>query len=63
MTHEARIAAEHEAVMNLIRLDHPKAADYRTDDSETFEILDADDKVIATVPEKYITRKFNEIEM
>lgn len=58
---DTRIEKEFEAVMELIRLEYPKAADYRTEDSETFEILDAEDKVIATVKEEYITRKFNEL--
>jgi hypothetical protein len=61
MSNDERIEGEFEAVMELIRLDYPKAADYRTEDSETFEVLDAEDNVIATVSEAYMTRKWNDI--
>jgi hypothetical protein len=62
VTDDDRIEQEILAVMEIIREDFPDAEDYTATDNDTFNILDKNDEVIATVSERQMTRYWNLME-
>ena len=54
---------EFEAVIELLAESYPGTVDYAFRDDEWFDLLDQNDKVIATLTEREMTSTWNEIDL
>lgn len=54
--------AEIKAVVEVIQNDYPDTVDFNSLDNDYFELLDANDKQIAVVTERQMTRYWNLME-
>ena len=55
--------SESKAVIDELAERYPGTVDYHTEDSESFCLLDKDDKVIATMDEREMTGVWNAVEL
>jgi hypothetical protein len=59
MNDDECIEKEIAGIVKLMRRDFPKAADWNAQDDGTYEILDRNDKRLAVITERQLTRYWN----